>query len=239
MSTPSFVDGTGRGRRTAVILIAAVSVLALVAAIVTVIVLVNRGRAADSAAPPPPAVTADLPTGPVTQLKGQRTVEGVSVGYPHTAAGAVSAASEYMAQLGSTLDLDRVSAVARIVADVSYSTAPDRYRQARIDARKELGAPTEGPVPSGVSITVGPAAYQLRSVTDDKMTVLLLAFYTTTKADGTISPKVILLPVDMHWDGTDWKLLAPGASSHTDFSDLMAQPNTTEAQAKGWQAVVP
>lgn len=236
--TSSFLDGTGKGRRAAVILIAAASVLALAAAIAA-LVLFNRDNANTDSSTPRPNATANVPTGPLTQIKGQSTVDGVSVGYPHTTAGAVSAAAEYSAKLGSTLDLDRMRRLAPVVADPSYANAEQKLVEGRISSRKRLGLPETGPVPAGASMTVGPAAFQLRAVTEDSMTVLLLSYLTTVDSNGTIASRAIVQPVEMHWANGDWKLLPPGPASEADYSALATQPGTADAAAKGWQVLNP
>lgn len=236
--TSSFLDGTGKGRRAAVIVIAAASVLALAAA-VAALVLFNRDSTSPDSSTPRANATANVPTGPLTQIKGERMVEGVLVGYPHTTAGAVSAAAEYSAKLGSTLDLDRIRVLAPVVADPSYSNAEQQLVDGRISSRKRLGLPESGPVPAGASMTVGPAAFQLRAVTADSMTVLLLSYLTTIDSSGTIASRAIVQPVEMHWADGDWKLLPPGPASQADYSALATQPGTAEAMAKGWQVLNP
>ncbi|WP_020525235.1 hypothetical protein [Catelliglobosispora koreensis] len=234
----SFLNGAGRGRRAAVILIVAVSALALIAAIAA-LVLAGRGTKADTAnTTPKPDTTVNVPTGPLTQIKGKSTIDGVSVGYPHTTAGAVSAAAEYAAVMGSTLDPDRARAIAQLIADASYTNAVEKAVAGRLSSRKTLGVPESGPVPTGVSMILAPAAYQLRSVTPDSMTVLLLSYLTTSDVNGTITPRHIIMPAEMHWDGSDWKLAAP-PSTDSDYSSLLAQPGTADATAKGWQVIQP
>lgn len=182
----------------------------------------------------PSAVTA-APSGgsaPVTLARGSRLVNGVSVGYPHSLGGAVSAASEYMTDLGSTLDPDRTAAVMRLVADPSYTDGPAEWAKGTSDARASLGLPTSGLLPSAAAVMLGPAEYQVRDASDDQVTVLLLARYTTSlPGTGTKSSNAVF-PLRMHWAGDDWKVLKPDGTTYT---SLVAAPGSDQAKSLGWQ----
>ncbi|MFK3983049.1 hypothetical protein ACI2K4_22065 [Micromonospora sp. NPDC050397] len=239
MST--FLDETPRRRRVTVIVSVAIAVAA--AAVLITWTLSRsagdppRGSAA-SASPAPPSPVQQVPAGPLQLVKGKRTVEGISVGYPHTMQGAAIAGAEYLTQILSTLDPQRGRQIASVIADPSFDGAEDEMAQGRLNIRRSLGLPTTGPVPSGASITFGPAAYQLRDASPDTVTVVILA-YLTTNSGGQVTPTLGAYPIELHWDGTDWKALRPGASRFADYASLVAQPNTADAAARGWQVLTP
>lgn len=183
--------------------------------------------AATAVAPASPGSAA-----PVTLTRGGQLVSGVSVGYPHTLAGAVSAASEYMTDLGSTLDPDRTAAVMRLVADPSYTDGPAEWAKGTSDARASLGLPTSGLLPSAAAVMLGPAEYQVRDASADQVTVLLLARYTISlPGTGTKSSNAVF-PLRMHWAGGDWKVLKPDGATYT---SLAAAPGSDQASSLGWQ----
>ncbi|ACU77751.1 hypothetical protein Caci_8938 [Catenulispora acidiphila DSM 44928] len=190
-----------------------------------------------NAGPTTTAATAVAPAGPgsaapVTLTPGGQLVGGVSVGYPHTLAGAVSAASEYMTDLGSTLDPDRTAAVMRLVADPSYTDGPAEWAKGTSDARASLGLPTSGLLPSAAAVMLGPAEYQVRDASADQVTVLLLARYTISlPGTGTKSSNAVF-PLRMHWAGGDWKVLKPDGATYT---SLAAAPGSDQASSLGWQ----
>ncbi|GIG67787.1 hypothetical protein [Phytomonospora endophytica] len=173
--------------------------------------------------------------GALTVIPGSTTIDGVAVGYPHTIPGAVSAAAEYWAQIGSTLDPDRARRIGEIIADPAWTGGVDSIAGGPANSRKELGLPETGPVPQGASLVLAPVAYQLRDVTAGKMTVLLLGYLTaTTPAKGTQSA-VGVFTGSLRWVEGDWKYsqLLDGI----DYSDLARTPNTTEAAAAGWKGL--
>ncbi|MEV6527120.1 hypothetical protein AB0M43_34840 [Longispora sp. NPDC051575] len=237
----SFLDQSNRTRRN--VIVAAVVLVLLVGAGLGWF-LTRPGSTRDTVEPPTPtkqpsATPVQTPTGPMKRIKGERTVEGISVGYPHSTAGAVSAAAEYMAQIGSTLDPERAKTIARVVADPSFAGAVDYFAKGPVNTRTSLGLPAEGPLPAGASVVLGPAAYQLRNLAEDSAVVLLLGFHTASTPDGGVKPKVGVYPLEMHWDGSDWKILQPKIALQNDYSSLAAQPGTSEAAAKGWLELSP
>ena len=198
-----------------------------------------------AAVPPPGSVTGlgrsgspapgQLP--PLRLVRGSRVVNDVPLGYPRSTIGAVSAAAAYMTQIASTLDPDRAAAVFRLTADPSYPSAPQQGAQGVISEREQLGLPASGPVPAGTSLVFDPAEYQVRDISADRVTVLLLADYVITlPAQGT-QTRVGVYPLVMHWAGGDWKILAPQAG--TDYSGLSAPPGSAQAASAGWQRLAP
>ncbi|GHJ45920.1 hypothetical protein Cs7R123_32620 [Catellatospora sp. TT07R-123] len=233
----SFLE-TGRTRRTGPILII-IAALAVIAIAVTTIVIVVANTSPDPKPEPSVQPTLSVPTGPLTLIKGSYTVDGVSVGYPHTVAGAVSAAAEYATQIGSTLDPDRARMIAGAIADPSFENARDYFAQGPVNSRQRLSLPLAGPIPANASLTLGPAAYQLRSPSEDAVVVLILGYLSMVGSDGKLISKIGVFPMEMHWANSDWKALKPGTTKATDFSSLATTPGSSEAAAKGWLELRP
>jgi hypothetical protein len=189
-----------------------------------------------SGASSPASTPVAVPTGPVQLVQGTDLVNGVYLGYPHTIVGAISAADQFATQLGSTLDPDRVAAVMSMVADPSYRQGSQQFADGMTSTRADLGIPASGPVPDGDSLVLEPVEYQVRDVSADQATVLLLSdFIATTPSDGT-QTQVGVYPLRMHWAQDDWKILAPGSA---DYSELAADPDSSQAASKGWQELSP
>ena len=172
---------------------------------------------------------------PPDLVRGRPLVAGMYVGYPHSPLGAVSAAAEYMTQIGSTLDPNRSAAVLRLTVDPSYPDGPKDFAQGTKEARQELGLSVSGPVPTGASVTVSPVEYQVEDRTADQVTVLLLANYTIMLPRQGVQNRVSVFPLRMRWSHDDWKLLKPSPS--VDYSGFVAQPGTQDATVKGWLAI--
>ena len=170
--------------------------------------------------------------GPVQLVQGRELINGVYLGFPHSIAGAVSAATGFFTAIGSTLDPDRAAAVMRMVADPTYPDGPQQAADGAVNDRKGLGLPASGPLPQGASLQVQPAEYQLRGVTPDQVTVLLLCDFTATVSGQGTQTRIGVFPVRLHWYADDWKILAPGAAS---YADLAAAPASPQAAALGWQ----
>jgi hypothetical protein len=177
------------------------------------------------------------PLAPLHLLPGSHVVYGVSVGFPHSAVGAVSAAASYMTQLASTLDPDRAASVMRLVADPSYRDAAQQSAQGVISERQQLGLPASGPVPAVASLVFDPAEYQILNHTRNQVTVLLLADYVITQPGQGSQTRIGVYPLDLHWTGGDWSILAPQPG--VDYSGLTAQPGSAQAAASGWQRLAP
>src|SRR4051812_22283192 len=107
-------------RRTWVIAAFVVVVTLVIVAVGTV--LIRTGGDSDGESPPAQSTGSPAPSASITStspeasstdgdllrlVPGRRRVSGVAVGYPHSVAGAVSAAVEIWSQVGSTLDPDR------------------------------------------------------------------------------------------------------------------------------------
>ncbi|HZR50392.1 MAG TPA: hypothetical protein VFB06_12820 [Streptosporangiaceae bacterium] len=183
----------------------------------------------------PPASQAAA--GPMRVLQGRELVNGVRLGYPHTAQGAISAADEFARDIGSALDPDTAAAILRLTADPSYSQGPQRYAQGVVTTREVLGLPASGPVPDGASAVLQPVEYQLKYLAADQVTVLFLTDLDVTLPGQGTQAKVSLFPLRMHWARGDWKILLPRPAG--DFSSLLTEPDTSQAAAAGWKELSP
>lgn len=141
-------------------------------------------------------------------------------------------------QNGSTLDPNHAALVARHMADSSWGDAEERFASGTRASRQQLGLPADGPIPAGASMVLGPVAYQLRDVSADEMTVLLLGYLTTSTPNGQIQTKHSVFPTLLRWDGTDWKVSDPGDQTAM-LAGLVAQPGSPEAKALDWQEILP
>jgi hypothetical protein len=175
-------------------------------------------------------------TGPVQLVQGQQLINGVYLGYPHSTTGAVSAAVEFLATIGSTLDPDRAAAVMRMTADPTYSGAPGQAAEGAINDRKSLGLPASGPVPAGASLETEPIEYQVRGVTTSRVTVLLLCDFVAAMPGGGTQTTIGVFPVRLHWTENDWSILPPKTTS---YADLTAEPGSPRAAQLGWQSLQP
>ena len=183
-----------------------------------------------------PSPTAPTLTGPLQVVQGRQQVNGIQLGFPHSTAGAVSAADADLTEVFSTLDPDRSAAVMRMVADPSYKNAPQQVAQGPVNLRKGLGLPASGPVPAGSSVQAEPVEYQARNVSADTVTVLLLCEFTTTAPDQGTATRTGVFDEPVHWYAGDWKVLPP---PKTGYGNLSAEPDSPKAAALGWQQLNP
>ncbi|GGK82160.1 hypothetical protein Sme01_38460 [Sphaerisporangium melleum] len=169
---------------------------------------------------------------PLRLLPGSRMVHEVSVGYPHSMLGAISAAVEYWGQIASTLDRARAAQVGTVVADPVWRTAAAELSEGPVNTRRRLGLPTSGPVPDGASVLLTPVAYQIRQITADSVTVILLGYYQTTLPGRDPQNRIGVFPLQLRWVADDWKMPAPTLSAN--YSDLQTTPGSDEAAVFGW-----
>ncbi|WP_424534429.1 hypothetical protein ACOZ38_29580 [Sphaerisporangium viridialbum] len=169
---------------------------------------------------------------PLRLSPGTRMVHEVSVGYPHSMLGAVSAAVQYWGQTAATLDPARAAQIADVIADPAWKSAVAELSKGPINTRKRLGLPTSGPAPVGASVMLTPVAYQIRQIQADSVTVLLLGYLQTTTPGQEPQNRIGVFPLQMHWAAGDWKVPAPTLSA--DYSGLQAMPGSKEAAAMGW-----
>jgi hypothetical protein len=178
------------------------------------------------------APTSPTLAGPVQVVQGSQEINGISLGFPHSTAGAVSAANALATEVGSTLDPDRAAAVMRIAADPSFAKGPQQAASGVAGDRTALGLPPSGPVPQGYDLELSPQEYQMRDVSPNRVTVLLLADIIATTPGGGTTTKVGVFPVALHWAQGDWKVLPTPATS---YSALAAEPGSAQAASLGWQ----
>jgi hypothetical protein len=179
-----------------------------------------------------PVTASPALAGPVRVVQGSQVINGVELGFPHTTAGAVSAADADMTEVGSTLDPDRAAAVMRMIADPAFTGGPQQAAAGAASDRTAIGLPGGGPVPAGASQEVTPAAYQVRDIGAGRVTVLLLSdLITTAPGQGTVT-SIAVFPLRMHWAQGDWKMLPFAAG---DYSGLIAEPGSPQAAQLGWQ----
>jgi hypothetical protein len=157
---------------------------------------------------------------------------GIRIGFPHTLAGAVSAAVEDWSQVSSDLNPARAAVIGRAIAAPSWRGGPAALAAGVRRTRLSLGLAATGPVPAGAQATFTAVDYQVRRVSRSQVTVLLLAYYTITVPGQQPQTSVGVCPANMRWEHRDWKITAPG---HTDYSALDAQPGSSQAAAAGWQ----
>jgi hypothetical protein len=216
----------------------AVIVAAFVALITLAIVVAIRGvwsGADDQTSSLTPSFAAPIPSQVVAQplqlVAGTKSTSGVTVGYPHSTVGAVSAAAAYWSLMASTLDLDRAATIGGIIADDSWTAAPAEFASNATDARRSLELSTTGDPAANASIQVEADAYQLRAPSADLVTVLLLGYLRTTSPSQGDQTRISIFTGTMHWDGEDWKIERdPG----TDYSGLKQEPGTAAAAGAGW-----
>jgi hypothetical protein len=175
-------------------------------------------------------------SGPVQVVQGRELVNGVYLGFPHSTAGAVSAADYVVGEVFSTLDPDRAAAVMRLTAAPSYASAPQQAAQGAASDREDLGLAPSGSVPAGYSLLVQPEEYQTRNVRAGSVTVLLLCDFTTTQPGTGTQTQIAVFPVRMVWAQADWEVASFGAGGD---ASLAAEPFSSQAASLGWQELLP
>jgi hypothetical protein len=193
----------------------------------------HHGKHQQVSGPGAPGAPAKPQGSPLRLVTGTNWVNGIYTSYPRSQAGAVSAAVEFITELGSTLDPDRAATVARLTADRSYQAAAQDGAASAVAARHALGLPSSGPLPEGTGAFLVPVMYQVQAVSAGQLTVLLLYNYTLTAQSG-VAEHVGVTAVRLTWTPASWRMLTPPAH---DLAALLATPGTTDAAAKGWEAM--
>ena len=192
------------------------------------------GPAPAGGRPSPQTTDSTARVGPVVQMvPGRRRANGVAVGYPHSVAGAVSAANEYSIQLGSTLDPERAAAIAAAIVDPATGLSVAFLAQGPVNSRRSLGLPLSGPVLVGASMSHGPVSYQIRDAERDHVLVLLLGYLSTITPAQGLRNRIGVFPIPMVWSLGDWKI-GPRADEAPDYAELRFAPGSAEAVAAGW-----
>lgn len=194
-----------------------------------------RPATTSSRAPRPTASPSTPLDGPLEVIQGRELINGVYLGFPHSTAGAVSAAGDVVSEVFSTLDPDRAAAVMRLTADPQYPDAPQQAARGAASDRQALGIPATGPVPVGYSLLVQPVEYQARGVAANAVKVLLLCDFTSTQPGTGTQTQVAVFPVQMRWAQADWKVASFGTSAD---ASLAAEPFSPQAAALGWQQLL-
>ena len=218
----------------------AVGALLVVALVATVLLSLHRGRMGAAPVTPSPIPSASpfpVPLGTVSLVQGARLADGIEIGFPHTLIGAISAAAEYVDAVASTLDPDYAASVMRLAGDPADTTLPADLAHSSIGLRAALQLPTSGPLLPPIAFLTTAQMYQLRDVSANRVTVLLLTSCTFINAHGGTARTTGVFPAHMHWTGRDWKLAGIGGAGE-DYSDLAATPNTQTAADQGWQTLI-
>jgi hypothetical protein len=208
---------------------------------------VHRPAARYRTVPSTPAVTATpepAATGPAAihdrgalqLVTGSHLINGIYTDYPRSLAGAVSLAAEVVTQLGSTLEPDRAATIARLTASPDYQAAAQDAVAGAIAARREVGLSPAGPVPPGTAVLTVPVMYQLRDVSRDQLTVLLLFEHTQITQAGIVDRPGVTA-VRLGWTAASWRLLPPAAGPGPASTALVTTPGTAAATAHGWKAM--
>lgn len=208
----------------------------LVIGVITVPLIGGRDGG-DGVKKPVTAPPVAVPSGPLAVVPGARTADGIQVGFPHTTAGAVSAASEYVDAAASTLDPDYAASVMRVAGDPSNTALPANLAASTVKLRGDLQLPSDGPLDPPVTFQTTAQMYQLRNVAPDEVLVLLLTGSTFVNSHGAMAQTTGVFPVQMHWAAGDWKIQAIGRTGQ-DYSGLMATPDTQAAVNHGWLALI-
>jgi hypothetical protein len=217
----------------------AVGVALVIAAIAVLLVVVHRGghSRTHSAIPSPAPSPVAVPSGAISVVRGARVTDGIEVGFPHTAVGAVSAASEYLDAAASTLDPDYAASVMRVAGDPANPALPSNLASSIVKLRADLQLRSDGPLDPPVTFQTTAQMYQLRSVAPDDVLVLLLTDSTFINAHGGSAHTTGVFPVRMRWIAGDWKVGGIGATGQ-DYSALAATPDTQAAVNQGWLALI-
>jgi len=156
------------------------------------------GRASVTGGPPP------VVPGPY------RFIDGVSIGFAHSEAGAGAAAAHYLLELEramDTLDAQRTASVAGLVATSGEARAIAAHAASVIALERANGAPLRR-----VAISTDPGAY---SPAGAEITVLESWIYATSSQESLWA----LERVSLTWQDGDWRVSAiAGAASSANES---------------------
>jgi hypothetical protein len=228
------------GTRRILLAALAVGALLVIALVAVPLLAIHRSHTGAHSAPASPSPTTSpvpVPSGAVTLVQGARLADGIEVGYPHTILGAISAASDYLDAVASTLDPDYAASVMRVAGDPADATLPANLAASTVTLRADLQLPTGGPLAAPIAFQTIAEMYQLRDATADDVLVLLLTDSTFVNAHGGMAQTTGVFPVRMHWTGGDWKLASIGGASGN-YSGLDATPDTQAAAGQGWLALI-
>ncbi|MFJ7911363.1 hypothetical protein [Kitasatospora sp. NPDC096204] len=188
-----------------------------------------------SAAAVPPSASPSTVVQAVPLPAPARVEQGIPVGYPHTLAGAVSAAAHYT-EARDLLSPDAVPGQMMVMArqndEEFFKLTSLAIADAR-DWRRLLGLPEAGGSTGSDFIAFQVRAYQTESVSADAVDVWLLTTQTPTVGGIQHGTGVFAVAAPVVWDGDDWRL----TSKKMRQTPRVAQPGTTQADAAGWRPV--
>jgi hypothetical protein len=186
------------------------------------------------ASPLSSAGTPGRPAGsPLQVIQGRRLAAGgIRAGFPDTLAGAVSAAVTDWSWVACDLDPASMRVIGRVIAAPSWRDGPAELAAGVRGTRIKLGLTAAGPVPATARLTFTAVEYQVRAVSRQQITVLILAYYTAAIPGHQSLVRTAVYPAAMRWAGGDWKLAAPHGPV---YSWLLARPGSAQAAADGWQ----
>jgi hypothetical protein len=228
------------GTRRALPGILAVGALLVVALVAVPLLALHHGHTSAHSAPGSPSPTTSpvpVPSGAATLVLGARLADGVEVGYPHTILGAISAATDYLDAVASTLDPDYAASVMRVAGDPANAALPASLAASTVTLRADLQLPTSGPLAAPVAFQTIAEMYQLRDATANDVLVLLLTDSTFVNARGGMAQTTGVFPVRMRWTAGDWKLASIGGIGAS-YASLAATPDTQGAADQGWLALI-
>lgn len=146
-----------------------------------------------------------------------RVVDGVSLGFAHTEAGAEAAAAHYLLELEramDTLSARRTTTVSALVATSSEARAIGAHAASVIALEQSHAAPLRR-----VAVSTDPASY---SASAAQITVLETWIYATSSQEALWA----IERVSLTWQGGDWRVTAiTGAapSANESLADLRGQ----------------
>lgn len=176
-----------------------------VAALLTILIAFLAGRSTVAGGQPP------VVPGP------SRVVDGVSVGFAHTEAGAETAAAHYLLELErglDTLSVQRTAAVARLVATNGEAMAIAAHAASVVALEQSHGVPLRR-----VAVSTDPLSY---SSSGAQITVLESWIYAIPSQEALWA----IERVSLIWANGDWRISAvAGAapSANESLADLRRQ----------------
>ncbi len=195
-------------------------------------VVIGLGSA--NAGGPGPKSRVTRPDAPIAVVRGKHPLDGVQRGFPHSTAGAISAAAALVSEV-YTLDPNYAAFVMSLSADSSYPNASTAAAAGARSLRKYLRIRVGGPPPAGYSAHFQADEFQVRNVTANKVMVVLLCKATFTLPGGGTRGWIGVYPFLMHWQFGDWK--DAGHTAPT-YLKLAATPYTNRAASLGWKALL-
>ncbi|MEU5858895.1 hypothetical protein [Nocardiopsis dassonvillei] len=248
MSTPEQIASqTRRWKRRFYVMVAVVVVLA--AGVVSWFIVQDRSEPA-----PAPPTTSTAPQDGFVPVAGARELEGLEVGFPATAEGAVSAYLAYL-QAMSTNDASAMAAAMNTyqqrdltTQDVEEVYLPERAWYIRDYAPHGSAMdPDRFPLPNAY-FYIRPLAVMWQELEEGQVQAFVLADEEISDGEGTvfthrvIHPQVLVwstqvrdgdwamvgeLPPDQEWSGFDEEYYDP---NHPDWTPLATDPSDSETE---------